>query len=233
MSDLKVRPQDLGIGRLFDEVRDAVIVAEANTGRIVLWNQAATQIFGYSPSEALELRVEALVPERLRKRHSEGLSRYRETGHGPYIDSGGLLELPAVCKGGEEISIELSLSPLVPVRDPGEADERFVLAIIRDVTKRKRGEEALKESERRFAAVLANSRAYVYRCRNEEGYPNDFASDYALELTGYPPEDLLLGGPVRFGELIVEEDRERVWEEAQGALDECCEVHAHNSLIFP
>jgi PAS domain-containing protein len=64
MSDLSVRPQDLGIGRLFEKVRDAVIVAEGTTGRIVLWNQRATQIFGYSPSEALELRVEALVPER-------------------------------------------------------------------------------------------------------------------------------------------------------------------------
>ena len=48
-SDLTVRPQDLGIGRLFNEVRDAVIVAEAATGRIVLCNQAATQIFGYAP----------------------------------------------------------------------------------------------------------------------------------------------------------------------------------------
>jgi PAS domain-containing protein len=53
-----------------------------------------------------------------------------------------------------------------------------------DIAERK--EEALKESERRFATVLANARAYVYRCRNEEGYPNEFASDYALELTGYP-----------------------------------------------
>jgi PAS domain S-box-containing protein len=86
-----------------------------------------------------------------------------------------------------------------------------------DIAERK--EEALKESERRFAAVLANARAYVYRCRNEEGYPNEFASDYALELTGYPPEDLLLlGGPVTFGELILEENRQRVWEEVQGAL---------------
>ena len=57
MSDLTVRPQDLGIGRLFEEVSDAVIVADATTGRIVLWNQVATCIFGYSPAEALELRV--------------------------------------------------------------------------------------------------------------------------------------------------------------------------------
>jgi PAS domain S-box-containing protein len=56
-----MRPQDLGIGTLFESVRDAVVVAEANTGRIVLWNPAATEIFEYSPSEALELRIEALA----------------------------------------------------------------------------------------------------------------------------------------------------------------------------
>ncbi len=39
-------PQDLGIGRLFERVRDAVIVADAHSGRIVLWNPAATEIFG-------------------------------------------------------------------------------------------------------------------------------------------------------------------------------------------
>jgi PAS domain S-box-containing protein len=213
MSDLTVRPQDLGIGRLFEEVRDAVIVAEATTGRIVLWNRAATQIFGYSPSEALGLRIEALVPERLQAQ----VSRYRETDRGAY-DSRRLAELPAVRKGGEEISIEMSLSPIAPIHDAGEADGRFVLAIVREVTERKRTLDRLGESERRFATVLANARAYVYRCRNEEGYPNEFASDYALELTGYPSEDLMVGGPVRFGDLIVEEDRERVWEEVQGAL---------------
>src|SRR5918997_5525753 len=213
MSDLTVRPQDLGIGRLFEEVRDALIVAEATTGRIVLWNRAATQIFGYSPSEALGLRIEALVPEPLQAQ----VSRYRETDRGAY-DSRRLAELPAVRKGGKEICIEMSLSPIAPIHDAREADGRFVLAIVREETERKRTLDRLGESERRFATVLANARAYAYRCRNEEGYPNEFASDYALELTGYPSEDLMVGGRVRFGDLIVEDDRERVWEEVQGAL---------------
>jgi PAS domain S-box-containing protein len=60
-----LHPQDLGIGRLFERIRDADIVALAPTQRIVLWNPAATNIFGYSASEALELRVEDLVPEYL------------------------------------------------------------------------------------------------------------------------------------------------------------------------
>jgi PAS domain-containing protein len=69
VSDLTLRPQDLGIGHLFGEVRDAVIVANATTGRIVLWNPSATEVFGYTHSEALEMSVEDLVPEHLKARH--------------------------------------------------------------------------------------------------------------------------------------------------------------------
>src|SRR3712207_6203336 len=79
-----VRPEDLGIGRLFGAVRDAVIVAEADSGRIVLWNPAAEEIFGYSPSEALGLKIDALFPERFEARDWAGMTRDRETGPGSY-----------------------------------------------------------------------------------------------------------------------------------------------------
>jgi PAS domain S-box-containing protein len=136
-------PQDLGIGRLFERIQDAVIVAVAETQRIVLWNPAATNIFGYSASEALELRVEDLVPEYLKDQHRTGIAHYAETGHGPYIDSHKPLELPAIRKDGKEIYVELSLSSIGP--DGGiDSNERFVLAIIRDITDRKRMEEEVR-----------------------------------------------------------------------------------------
>ncbi len=97
-------PQDLGIGRLYEAVRDAVVVAVAHTGRIVLWNPAACRIFGYSRTEALGLCVEALIPPGLRDRHSAGLARYRETGTGRYVGSDTPLELPALRKGGKRSS---------------------------------------------------------------------------------------------------------------------------------
>ena len=157
MSDLAFRPQDLGIGHLFERVRDAVIVADAHTGRIVLWNQAATEVFGYSVTEALEMNAEELVPERLRERHRSGLARYRESGHGTYIDSHELLELPAVRKTGEEIRIEMSLSPIEAVRNVGDEERRYALAVVRDITARKSTEEALTESEARFHALVQNA----------------------------------------------------------------------------
>src|SRR5215212_5438915 len=115
MTGERLRPEDVGFGRLFERIQDAVIVAEARTQRIVLWNQAAAKMFGYSASEALKLRVEALVPKPLKSAHRAGIARYAETGHGPYVDSDMPLDLPAVRKDGVEISVELSLSPISPV----------------------------------------------------------------------------------------------------------------------
>jgi len=119
-------PRDLGIGRLFDMVRDAVIAAEASSGRIVLWNGAATAIFGYSAEEALGMAIEALVPERLRAAHRAGLAHYAASGSGKYIEASTLLELPALHRSGHEIIIEMTLSPLEEPTQEG----RFALAII-------------------------------------------------------------------------------------------------------
>jgi hypothetical protein len=85
-----------------------------------------------------------LVPEYLKDQHRRGIAHYAETGHGPYIDSHRPLELPAIRKGGKEVHVELSLSSIGP--EGGiDTDERFVLAIIRDITKRKRMEEEVRQ----------------------------------------------------------------------------------------
>jgi diguanylate cyclase (GGDEF)-like protein/PAS domain S-box-containing protein len=94
---------------------------------------------------------------------------------------------------------------------------RGVVVDVRDVTERRRTQEALEESERRYTTLLANAPVYLYRCRNERDWPNEFVSDYAAELTGYSPEELT-DGTIMFGDLIVEEDRKRVWDEVQSAL---------------
>ncbi|MCA1729858.1 MAG: PAS domain S-box protein [Actinobacteria bacterium] len=134
-------------------MRDGVIVADAKTQRIVLWNSAATNIFGYSPSEALRMRVEDLVPERFRAQHRAGIARYHETGRGPYIDANKLLDLPAVTRTGKEIRVELSLSPLEPVDD---SSGLLVLAIVRDITERNRVEELAAQLLRHLSGELVS-----------------------------------------------------------------------------
>jgi PAS domain-containing protein len=65
----RLEPHNLGIGRLFWAMREAVVVADAATGRIVLWNPAAEGMFGYTAGEAVGQLVEILVPRNLRAQH--------------------------------------------------------------------------------------------------------------------------------------------------------------------
>ena len=139
MVDRVMDPGRLGIGALFYQIRDAVIAVNASTNRIVLWNPAASRMFGYSVDEAVELPLETLVPEELRDKHLAGIARYAATGRGELIDSGGVYELPALHKFGHRIFIELSLTPLAP---PEGGEERYALAIVRDVSERKTLEQA-------------------------------------------------------------------------------------------
>ena len=132
-----IRPGDLGIGVLFEHVRDSVVVADPADGRIVLWSKSAEALLGYTQSEAVGLTVEALIPSRLRDAHHVGMDRFQRTGHGPYVDAAVPLELPARRKDGTEIIVEMTLST---VRGPG-IERPFVLAIIRDATDRKLAEE--------------------------------------------------------------------------------------------
>ena len=166
-------PSDLGIGRLFWRVRDAVIVGDASTGAIVLWNPGAEALFGYSADEAVGQPLEILVPETLRPRHRAGLTRFAAGGRGAVIDSPHPVELPALHKSGEALTIELTLSPLDDADASGasrsaEAARRdrdaappaaagvLVLAVVRDVTARVRAEEALA---RRLAELTGLAQA--------------------------------------------------------------------------
>ena len=138
-------PKDFGIGRLFKHVRDAVIVGNARTERIVLWNESASSVFGYSEDEALAMPLHELVPPAFRESHRNGLARYQATGEGNVIRAGRPVEVVGLRKDGSEIPIELTLTA-VPEVGPG--GDRFALAIVRDTSDRKAAEQARLELER-------------------------------------------------------------------------------------
>jgi PAS domain S-box-containing protein len=165
-------PGDFGIGVLFDSVRDGVIIADAATERIVLWNSAAETIFGYSAKEALEMPLHALVPERLRAQHRRGLAHYYETGRGLLIDSDSVLDLPGVRKDGTLVPLEFTLTPVKQRREPS----RYVLAVVRDVTARKEMEAELRGYHAHLEQGLERERAASQRLVELDELRNDFVA---------------------------------------------------------
>ena len=196
--------QNRSIDYLLERIRDAVIVADAHTGRIVVWNPAASRIFGYSSSEVLGQSWTVIVPNRLKAQCEAGMARYRATGHGPYVDAHVVLELPAVRKDGEEITIEIALSPIEPIRDLEWADGRLVFAIIRDVTEREEVKKALRESEERYRSLVQNT-SDIITILEADGTVR-YISPAVERVIGYKPEERV--GINAFGS-VHPDDRER------------------------
>ena len=182
-----VRLRNRVIDQLIERIRDAVVVAEAQTGRIVVWNAAATRIFGYSSSEVLGHSWTVIVPERLKAQCEAGMARYRDTGHGPYIDSNAVLELPAVRKDKEEITIEIVLSPMEPIRDLEGTEGRLVVAIIRDVTEREEVKKVLRESEERYRSLVQHTSDTITVL--DASGTIIYVSPAVERMTGYKPEE--------------------------------------------
>ena len=75
-----MQPTTLDLHQLVATAGDGMIVAGTD-GRIQLWNEAATRIFGFSEEEALAATLDLIIPERLRPRHWAGYDKTMETAY--------------------------------------------------------------------------------------------------------------------------------------------------------
>jgi PAS domain S-box-containing protein len=126
---------------LLECLPDGVVMVDSD-GRITSINAQTEMMFGYARDELLGKPVEVLVPERFRLGHLEYRAKYISQ---PVTRPMGLgLEITGRRKDGSDFPLEISLSPVAAE----EGD--FVISVIRDITRRKRMEQALRESEQRY-----------------------------------------------------------------------------------
>lgn len=91
--------------------------------------------------------------------------------------------------------------------------------IVSDITKRKKAEDALQESQRKLATLMSNLPGMAYRCKNDADWTMEFISDGCRSVTGYNAEELTNSKEISYGDLIHAEDRSGVWDEVQRAVN--------------
>ncbi len=130
---------------LISAAPDAIIIIDAR-GEIVVANDRAVELFGYTSEELLGQPVEMLVPERSRAGHVALRDAYARD---PQIRGMGIeSDLLARTREGREIPVAITLSP-VPTQSG-----TLVSASIRDNTARMQAAEALRLAEERFRGAF-------------------------------------------------------------------------------
>ena len=133
---------------------DALLAVDSD-GRIRLVNQQTERMFGYAREELLGQPIEALIPERSRAGHRRLRAGYMAEPHTRPMG----MDLPLFGRrrDGSEFPVEIGLSPL------GAGSEFAVVAIVRDITERRRIEAE------RAAAEAANQELRKLQTITEAG----------------------------------------------------------------
>jgi PAS domain S-box-containing protein len=137
--------------RLLEAAPDAILEVNLE-GEIILLNEAAERIFGYSRGELLGLNVENLVPAAMRGSHCQHRASYAE--HPKTRPMGTGLELQGQRKDGTLFPVEISLSP------NWIEGSLHVIASVRDITERKLSEDRIRLLREQYTAEL--------RAKNEQ-----------------------------------------------------------------
>jgi len=131
---------EMRLRSILDSAMDAIITTD-DAQNVVLFNNAAETMFGWSRQEALGAPLGQFIPERFRRAHGEHVARFGEAGTTSRRMGGSLRIVTGLRRDGEEFPIDASISQVV------EGDRRFYTVILRDVTARVQAVEALRRSK--------------------------------------------------------------------------------------
>ena len=122
------------------------IITMDQKGRVLEFNPAAEATFAYGRDDVLGRELgELIIPPGLRDHHRRGLAHYLATGESPILNK--RIEITAARATGEEFPVELTV-----IRDPS-SDPPVFTGFVRDITARKRAEEAREQ----LAAIVESS----------------------------------------------------------------------------
>jgi PAS domain S-box-containing protein len=164
---------------LFESAPDAIVVVDKR-GSLVRVNGLAERMFRYEHGELLGKPIELLVPDRFRDIHVHHRDAYIANARTRPMGTGSLV---GKRKDGTEFAVDIMLSPI------SVGVSRLVMAIVRDVSDRKRAETALHEANEFLrglfesapdAIIVVDDRGELQRINHQ-----------AEKLFGYSGDELL------------------------------------------
>ncbi|WP_190533818.1 PAS domain S-box protein [Coleofasciculus sp. FACHB-542] len=145
LAEEETKASQARLAGILDIAEDAIISVN-ETQQITLFNQGAEKIFGYTANEVIGQSLDLLLPKRAAIAHRQHIRNF-DTSVGTARKMGERNEVFGQRKNGVEFPAEASISKLEL------AGEKIFTVILRDITERKRGEEALSQ----LASIVESS----------------------------------------------------------------------------
>lgn len=133
------------LAQIFELAPDAKLLVDG-TGRIIKANAIAEKMFGHDRQHLVGQHIELLIPKRFVARHVEYRNGYLATPRTRPMGAG--VELFAQRKDGSEFPVDIMLSPV------GTEAGVLALAVVRDVTERKKTENEAKQAREMYLKEL-------------------------------------------------------------------------------
>jgi len=183
---------------LVEQAGDIIYRTDA-TGRFTYCNPTSLRILGYLPAELLEHHYLDIVQPEYRPQAERFYGRQfvRKVPRTVY-------EVPVVTKDGREVWLGQHAQLLVE----GETVSGFQV-VARDITERKRVEQALRESEERFSKAFQSSPAGMTISRLEDGRVLD-VNDAFVRISGFSRRELIGMSSLDIGIWVHPEDRQQL-----------------------
>jgi PAS domain S-box-containing protein len=137
------------LASLFENATEGIVVSNAE-GNIILANPSACRMFGYKTEELIGQKIELLIPDKAKKGHvklRDGFYQHpqnRVMGHNR--------DLQAARKDGDTFPVEVSLSTYM------QNDERYVIAFVIDITRRKETEKNMVFQQKQLEKLTDDMR---------------------------------------------------------------------------
>jgi PAS domain S-box-containing protein len=138
------------LASVLESAMDAIITVDEQR-RIMLFNRAAEKMFGWPRQEVMQQPLEKLIPGRFHHTHGGKFAQFGATGSTSRIMGGLAADIHGLRANGEEFPVDVSVSQV------DTPDGKLFTAIVRDITSRKLAEQALVDSEQRYAALFASA----------------------------------------------------------------------------
>jgi PAS domain S-box-containing protein len=129
---------------LVEMANDGIVMVDGER-KIILFNRKAEEIYGWKREEIIGKEVSIVIPRRLWKKERKWYDLLLKTGSSPVMDKA--VELEGLRKDGSEIPLEYSFSML------REEMGTFSIAVVRDITERKKLEKERIEREKLSALM--------------------------------------------------------------------------------